>query len=70
MTVRTAGLLLFFHHVRGIYPVIYMSKRRMRKRATHQLPSHATHARNITDTMAKRIQRLGFTALMRSLNVG
>jgi len=44
-----------------------MSNRRNQKISTHQLPSHATHRKNKSDTRANRIQRVLRLALTRRI---
>ncbi len=45
ITERVTFDLLFFHHVNGMYPLIYISKRSSSKIASHQSPIQATQAK-------------------------
>ena len=58
MMPRTSLLLERFHQVKGIYPVIYMSNRRIAPSSSQGLPIQITHSRNTSITAEKRIQRL------------
>ena len=60
--VRTGGCV-FFHHVQGTYPVMYMSMSSSHRSSSQGLPIQITQRKKMSDTMPKRTHRVGRTFL-------